>query len=182
MQHGKIDQKQPWAWRIASIVIVFGVVALIVWWALLKTVYAPGEKIANQGNQHIASADSPHEPYNSNPPTSGPHLGMIDRWGIHTSPIPDELQVHNLEDGGVIVRYRPDRVSEDDISALEAIVVESKKEHVTLVPRPKMDSAIALTAWTRLMTLERIDRTQMLKFIRAYEGIDHHVRGVGSPG
>ena len=44
-------------------------------------------------------------PYNSEPPTSGPHLPYIAPWGIHTRPIPNELQVHNLEDGGVMVQY-----------------------------------------------------------------------------
>ena len=49
----------------------------------------------------------PHVPYNSDPPTSGPHLPHIAPWGVHTRPITRELQVHNLEDGGVVVNYKP---------------------------------------------------------------------------
>ena len=46
----------------------------------------------------------PHVPYNSNPPTSGPHVGNLANWGVHFQPIPDELQVHNLEDKGVVIQ------------------------------------------------------------------------------
>ena len=65
----------------------------------------PGTQMPDQGNLHIQSVDTPHVPYNSDPPTSGPHLPYIAPWGIHTRPIERELQVHNLEDGGVVVQY-----------------------------------------------------------------------------
>jgi hypothetical protein len=61
----------------------------------------PGTSYPDLGNAHIQTLTDPHAPYNSDPPTSGPHLPYIAPWGIHTEPIPKELQVHNLEDGGV---------------------------------------------------------------------------------
>ena len=57
------------------------------------------------GNTHITSAAASNVVYNTRPPTSGPHLDSLARWGIHLQPIADELQVHNLEDGGVLVQY-----------------------------------------------------------------------------
>ena len=39
------------------------------------------------------------------PPTSGPHYSQLADWGIHDEPISNELQVQNLEDGGVMVQY-----------------------------------------------------------------------------
>ena len=45
----------------------------------------------------------PHERYNSLPPTSGPHYPFTAPWGISSEPIPEELQVHNLEHGGVFI-------------------------------------------------------------------------------
>src|SRR6184192_4136745 len=68
----------------------------------------PGVQFPDQGNLHVASPDTPHEKYNSDPPTSGPHLPYIAPWGVHTRPIPQPLQVHNLEDGGVLVQYNCD--------------------------------------------------------------------------
>jgi hypothetical protein len=65
----------------------------------------PGKEVESLGNEHIASIDAPHKPYNTDPPTSGPHVGSLAPWGVSQEPIPDELQVHNLEDGGVAIQY-----------------------------------------------------------------------------
>jgi hypothetical protein len=134
----------------------------------------PGEFLPSLGNDHIDSPESPHIPYNSDPPTSGPHLGYIAPWGIHTRPIPRELQLHNLEDGGVAVNYKPecaDRVMEP----LKAIV-SRYKDHVVLAPYPGLERCIVLTAWTRIDRLDDVDERRVVRFIDAYRGIDHHKR------
>jgi hypothetical protein len=134
----------------------------------------PGEFLPSLGNDHIDSPESPHIPYNSDPPTSGPHLGYIAPWGIHTRPIPRELQLHNLEDGGVAVNYKPecaDRVLEP----LKAIV-SRYKDHVVLAPYPGLERCIVLTAWTRIDRLDDVDERRVVRFIDAYRGIDHHKR------
>jgi hypothetical protein len=131
----------------------------------------PGTVLPDQGNRHIPTADTPHEPYNSDPPTSGPHLAYIAPWGVHTRPIVRELQVHNLEDGGVLVQYSCE--CPEIAKALEAIVRRYDK-FVILAPYPGMKSKIALTAWTRLDTLEQVDEKRIVHFIEAYRGVDHH--------
>src|SRR5262245_15229229 len=65
----------------------------------------PGISYPDQGNAHLQAYSEPHVAYNSDPPTSGPHMPYIAPWGVHAEPIPKELQVHNLEDGGVMVQY-----------------------------------------------------------------------------
>ncbi len=132
----------------------------------------PGQPVPSLGNDHIATPESPHVPYNSDPPTSGPHLGYIAPWGVHTRPIPKELQLHNLEDGGVAVNYKPqcaDRVLEP----LKAIVGRYK-DHVLLAPYPGLDTCIALTAWARIDKFDQLDERRVVRFIDAYRGIDHH--------
>jgi hypothetical protein len=116
-------------------------------------------------------AEVPHEQYNSDPPTSGPHLPYIAPWGVHTRPIVRELQVHNLEDGGVVVQYNCE--CPDLVTKLKAIV-DKYDRHVILAPYPGMKHKIALTAWTRLDTLDELDEGRILRFIEAYRGIDHH--------
>jgi hypothetical protein len=37
-----------------------------------------------------------------------------------------------------------------------------------------MKSKIALTAWTRIDTLEELDEGRVVRFIERYRGIDHH--------
>jgi hypothetical protein len=111
--------------------------------------------------------------YNSTPPTSGPHLNAIAAWGIHTEPIPNELQIHNLEDGGVMVQYDCPEGCEELVAQLGEIVGRYD-EQVILAPYPGLDATIALTAWGRIDKFDAFDRERVEGFIDAYRGIDHH--------
>lgn len=118
----------------------------------------------------------PHVPYNSNPPTSGPHLGELAAWGVGFRPIPDELQVHNLEDRGVVIQYRCSPDCPDLVDKLTAIV-KRYGDYVLLAPRPGMDKRIALTAWGKLDKFDEFDQARIEKFIKRFRGIDHHGEG-----
>jgi hypothetical protein len=135
----------------------------------------PGTALPDLGNAHIQTADEPHVPYNSDPPTSGPHLPYIAPWGIHTEPVQKELQVHNLEDGGVLVQYNCPSGCADLVEKLKAIV-QRYKDEVILAPYPGMKNRIALTAWTRIDAFDQFDEARVTRFIKAYRGIDHHKR------
>lgn len=146
--------------------------ALVIgWFAYRAQADLPGVAVPDQGNRHIATADTPHEPYNSDPPTSGPHLSYLAPWGVHTRPIPPELQVHNLEDGGVLVQYSCD--CPDVVAKLQAIVRRYDRQ-VILAPYPSMRHRIALTAWGRIDTMDELDERRVVRFIEAYRGVDHH--------
>jgi hypothetical protein len=134
----------------------------------------PGDYFPSLGNEHIETPESPHVRYNTDPPTSGPHLPYIAPWGVHTRPIPKELQVHNLEDGGVVVNYKP----ECEASVLEPLktIVGRYKDRVVLAPYPGLDRCVALTAWTRIDKFDQVDEYRVVRFIEAYRGIDHHKR------
>jgi len=152
----------------AAVVLLLGVVG---YFAYRAQASLPGTQFPDQGNLHIASPESPHQPYNSDPPTSGPHLPYIAPWGVHTRPIPRELQVHNLEDGGVVVQYNCEC---PDLAAKLKAVVQRYEKNVILAPYPGMTPTIALTAWTRLDTMDELDEGRVIRFIEAYRGIDHH--------
>lgn len=157
----------------ASVAAIVVLAVVIGWFAFRAAADLPGEKLPDLGNLHLQTASDPHVPYNSEPPTSGPHLGYIAPWGVHTRPIPNELQVHNLEDGGVMVQYNctcPDLV--DKLLG----VVNRYDKFVILAPYPGMKTQIALTAWTRLDRFEEFDEKRIVRFIDAYRGIDHHTR------
>jgi len=161
-------------WTIGAGIVAAVVVAAVVgWFAYRAQADLPGQKFADQGNLHVQTATDPHEPYNSTPPTSGPHLPYIAPWGIHTRPILNELQVHNLEDGGVVIQYNC--TCPEDVEKL-AVIVRKYPTQVILAPYPSMPSRLALTAWTRLETLDTVDQGRIERFIRAYRGIDHHAR------
>jgi hypothetical protein len=159
--------------RWLPLAVVGGLVAAAVVGYLAYRTMAelPGVKMPDQGNRHVQTAADPHERYNSDPPTSGPHLPYIAPWGVHTRPIPLELQVHNLEDGGVVIQHSCEC---PDLVAKLRDVVQKYDKYVILAPYPAMKSTIALTAWTRIETLSEFDAKRIRRFIEAYRGIDHH--------
>ncbi len=166
----KARRRLGWGVGVAVGVVV---VAVVGYFAYRAVADLPGTVVPSQGNAHIQQATDPHLPYNSDPPTSGPHLPYIAPWGIHTRTIPPELQVHNLEDGGVLVQYNcecPELVEK------LAAIVRRYEDRVVLAPYPGMKSKIALTAWTRIDTFDEFDEARIVRFIKAYRGIDHHER------
>ena len=162
-----------WILLVALIFLATGVICPADVRAQPMKFVPPGEKVPTQGNLHIEKASDPHVAYNTTPPTSGPHLHRVASWGIHKEPIPNELQVHNLEDGGVLIQYNC-RDCDKVIAQLEKYSAEYNR--VIVAPYPGMKAPIALTAWGRITTMEKPDDARIERFIRAYMGMDHHVR------
>jgi hypothetical protein len=169
-QHG--GGRRVWLWAGVA-----GVVAALVAgvFAYRAATAQPGVTMPDQGNFHVQTVNETIPPYNSDPPTSGPHLPYIAPWGIHTEPIPRQLQVHNLEDGGVMVQYNCPDACPDLVARLKTIV-SSYEHQVILAPYPGMKTRLALTAWTRLDAFDDFDERRVRRFITAYRGIDHHPR------
>jgi hypothetical protein len=173
-KHGSTRRSAPrrrmWASALAIAVVA---AAIVGYFAYRAGADLPGIRFEDQGNTHIQMVGEPHASYNSDPPTSGPHLPYIAPWGIHTEPVARELQVHNLEDGGVVVQYRCATPCPDLVAKLSEIVRRYETQ-VLLAPYPEMRTRIALTAWTRLDAFDEFDEARIVRFIRAYRGIDHH--------
>lgn len=151
----------------------FAVILIVVIVAFANRPSLPGEKVTVMSDiTHIAELTSPHKPYNSDPPTSGDHVSYIAPWGVHKEPLPKELAVHNLEDGGVVIYYNK-QVNSATITKLETLV-EKYPESVIVNPYPEMKNAITLTAWGRIDRLEIFDQERISDFIKAFKGIDHH--------
>ena len=163
-----------------TLTIVFLLVITGGYWLVKElTKPKPGEYVPSLGNKHIQNITDPHEKYNSVPPTSGTHVNGKAQWGISENPIADELQIHNLEDGGVMVQYNciPGKETQDDCGKLIknlTNIVDNYTDKVVLAPYPDLDSQIALTAWTRIDKFNDFDRERIEKFIKAFQGIDHH--------
>lgn len=130
------------------------------------------EEHEDQGRDHIAEGE-PHEPYNSSPPTSGPHYGSpggpVDT-GFYPSPLPPEAVVHNLEHGQIVIWYRPDAQSDtiDDIEAL----VDQQPTATVAVPYEGVEDPydFVLTAWTVSRGCERVSQAVVDEFRRDYQG------------
>ena len=167
-------RQQQWRRRAIGGGVALVVVAAVVgYFAYRAMAGAPGVAMPDLGNRHIQTPEEPHVPYNSVPPTSGPHLPYLAPWGIHTQPIVNELQVHNLEDGGVVIQYDCPSGCPDLVAKLTALV-DHYPDRVVLAPYPGMKTRIALTAWTRMDAFDQFDGSRIERFINAYRGIDHH--------
>lgn len=122
-----------------------------------------GQEYPIVGRNHINIGDS-HDPYNSNPPTSGSHLAQPADWGVYTESLPDEKLIHNLEHGGIWISYKD--IDADTLSKLTAIA-KANPGSVIMAPRPTDDSKIALASWGRLEKLDSYDEGKILDFIKA---------------
>jgi hypothetical protein len=163
-----------WAWWLGGALIAVALSGGAGYYAYLQSI-PPGTQLPDLGNLHVNLPSERTVEYNSDPPTSGPHLPYLAPWGIHTEPIQKELQVHNLEDGGVMVQYHCPAGCPDLVEQLKG-VVSRYHEQVVLAPYAGLKRRIALTAWTRIDQFDDFDESRIVRFIRAYRGIDHHKR------
>jgi hypothetical protein len=143
----------------------------------------PGETFPDQGRLHLDAGEAaPAAYYNSVPPTSGTHSPSWTRCGIFTSPLPEEIQVHNLEHGFILVQYN----TEDQaiIDSLEETVkkLPSYPQYVILAPYPQMTQTIALTAWRVAQYLETVDEAAIRAFAGAYRGRGPELASGCEPG
>jgi hypothetical protein len=129
---------------------------------------APGIRIPELERPHVP-INTPVS-YNSNPPTSGPHYPCWADWGIYEEAPADGFLVHNLEHGGVIISYNPDRIKGQ---ALEQLRTQARELSLTngrliLTPRSNLNAAIALTAWGYLLNLNRYNQSTVKAFYEAH--------------
>lgn len=124
------------------------------------------KEFADLGQDHIAVGAS-HEPYNSNPPTSGPHYV---EWAVekfYNKEIPDSYLVHNLEHGDIWISYN---------SRIPADVKERLKKFagakVVITARSANEFDISLAAWTHLDSFNiennTLDEARIRDFIKRY--------------
>ncbi|MEK7636485.1 MAG: DUF3105 domain-containing protein [Patescibacteria group bacterium] len=158
-------------WKKKIIFIFAGIFILvgIGWLVMSLAVKGPdySKTYPDQGRDHIADGAS-HDPYNSNPPTSGPHYveWAMDRF--YERAIPDEHLVHNLEHGDIWISYKPS--ISDDVKKRLKKIAGSK---VVVTPREANTEDIALMAWTHLDSFNiengTLDTVRIKDFIKRYK-------------
>ncbi|MPZ15287.1 MAG: DUF3105 domain-containing protein [Chloroflexi bacterium] len=184
-QHAREMQRQReirrrqirWAIWIGVAVLALAAVAFLIVQAAQGQ---PGRVVALQGAQHIAKSE-PHEAYNTKPPTSGSHWNIPGEapvaWGVYKEPIPDEVQVHNLEHGGIMIQYNcrdcPDLVAQlEDLyrryTSQNRLWQYPDSTKVVVAPYDDMSSRIVVTAWGRIDELDAYDEDRIVGFISAY--------------
>lgn len=134
-----------------------------------------GAKHEAEGDKHVA--DGTKVEYKTNLPSSGNHYGAPAPWGVKDSEFQDEVLVHNLEHGGVVIAYRPD-LDSATLQKLKDLFNQLPKSQnfnsikAVLVPRAKNTHPIQLAAWTYTLDLQGFDEPQIRQFY-----IDHLDKG-----
>lgn len=200
-------------------VLVVGALGWIGWYV---TRPVPGRRMEDQGREHVSAEKVASYQYNSNPPTSGPHLPTWVKAGVYDKPQSEGELIHSLEHGYVIVSYNCNvhlkaqnsnlkaqnysanlktflsqnvfaheedggesspsadfidptiatgsAVNESDgcktlVKHLTELANKKKLWKLIVVPRPNLDTTIALTAWTYLDTFDQFDEKRITRFI-----------------
>lgn len=127
----------------------------------------PSQFFESQGSEHISDGAS-HEPYSSNPPSSGSHYATPAPVGFYSNAVEDERIIHNLEHGDIWIAYKPG-ISDDVITALRAFENDGK---VIITPREANDFDVSIVAWERVdhISIENntIDIERIADFIKRH--------------
>ena len=150
------------------LLIIIGAIAAISYGLAYRNSKNPdySQEYPIQGQDHIAIGGA-HDPYNSNPPSSGSHYGNPAIEAFYSEELPDEQLIHNLEHGDIWITYHP-RISDDVKDQLRKY---GGSKFVT-TPRSHNDTDIALVAWGRVdaFNLENgvLDEGRIKAFIKRY--------------
>lgn len=129
----------------------------------------PGEATDQQAATTLNSITDPHEPYATDPPTSGPHVTELARHGYRTETLADEIQVANLSRGYVIVHFNNTALDAE----MRRLAAEFEGHDVIVQPDASLpaETPVALTAWGRIERLESYDKGRVYNFVRNYAGL-----------
>ncbi len=122
-------------------------------------------RFPDQGRQHLAEGEL-FTAYNSTPATSGPQevLGVpAGNYGPDEEP-PFDFQPTDaqllpvLEAGGLAIHYDPDALDENQVEQLRdfADLARTATPNLVLTANPNLETPIAATAWTHLLSLDEL--------------------------
>ena len=156
------------AWSGTAVVVVAVLVGVVVWQGrddpykidaqtLASARQAAGcgavQQFPQAGRTHIAANQQPSN-WNSNPPTSGDHLGTPLARGAYDAEQDERAVVHNLEHGYVVIQYK--NLPADQVEQLRDYVRKHQNDKLILNPYSGLPSdGMALTAWQHLQTCKQ---------------------------
>ena len=157
-------------------IILVGMFGYIIWGAVRP---AAGQSIPIMENSeaHVHEGEDPG-PFNSDPPTSGPHYAEEFESGFYDEaspeaqvPYPEGYLGHNLEHGYVIYWYNCDLLDEDGCQELKDQIRESMADNggtkLIAFPRSSIDVPVAMTTWGQMLKMDEFDAAEARKFVSA---------------
>ena len=133
----------------------------------------------DDGRGHIDDNAQSGGPYSVVPATSGPHwfgsttlvgLPAPARWGRYDIVLPDEILIHNLEHGGVIINHN---LTDDVQLTLLTEFIKGQPGYpgcILMHPYEEITGGtIILTAWGWMQKFETLDNDGMQQFIDSHK-------------
>jgi hypothetical protein len=118
------------------------------------------------GRDHIAANEQPDN-WNSNPPTSGDHLGSPLPPGVYDNDQDMRALVHNLEHGYVVILYK--NLPQDQLEQLRQFAEARDGSKLVLAPYSGLEQdGVALAAWRNLETMQRYNKDVVQAFVNDY--------------
>jgi hypothetical protein len=158
------------------IVVVVGFFGYLIWDTVRPAV---GESVPIMANSqdHVPDGQDPG-PYNSDPPTSGPHYSEEYDTGFYEesspeaqAPYPEGYLGHNLEHGYVIYWYNCDLLERSECIELKSQIQESMADNgltkLIAFPRASLDVPVAMTTWGQLLKMDEFDANRAKDFVSA---------------
>jgi hypothetical protein len=133
----------------------------------LKAAGSSGVKtFPEAGRNHISGNQQPTN-WNSNPPTSGDHLGTPLTPGVYDNEQDMRAMVHNLEHGYVVMVYKG--IPADQVDQLRQFVQAREGSKLVLSPWSGLDhNGVALMAWRNLELLQRVNMDVVQAFVNDF--------------
>jgi hypothetical protein len=138
---------------------------------------AEGRHYAFENGEYVDFGGFNTTEYNTNPPTSGKHVGQLVQPGFQEQRVPDEIAVHQMEHGFTVLRYNCqhepalDGQGCNDLRSQVFALVSEKTAgyHVIGFPDNEMPYRVAITAWQFMDTMEEFDTDRLTTFIETFD-------------
>ena len=134
---------------------------------VLAAVPGIGTPVPDEGASHVAEGTSVS--YATTPPTSGSHWPVWAPCGAYSNQVPDEVIIHNLEHGNVVISHNltdPDQLSR--LIQLTGSLVDFDKWGV-LRPYSDIDKGfVGMSAWTVVDLFQGVDVERIRRFYDTY--------------
>jgi hypothetical protein len=196
-QTRKPNQFSAWP-VLAAVVVVGGAIWLLVAHVRATTAGPQPAPSVIASTHYPSQGHQGHQPgdlkryanfrYSSDPPTSGFHREIFSLGFVNANPLPKYVQVHLLEHGNILLQYNcmcpetaaalAEIANEFDSRLVPAGVTEPSHDQlksaeenglsVVVAPYPTMSHTIALTAWTRLATMDSVNKADIVSFINRW--------------
>ncbi len=157
---------------VALVALGLLVVAGLLMAAAWRAAHQPRQAVEQPPGAPVPRIDTPHPPYTTDPPTSGPQVNHVPSRARAATLGPQEVPVHALAEGGVLIHYQ----RRLDTAIVEKLAAFTARDESPVILNPAWDlgQMLVVTAWGRMQRFTTNDEPRLQRFIAAFPGLDPH--------